>query len=87
MATFRAGMGYLFLRGKEKCSRLRGNWVPNQPRMLRSNVLRGNWGIFFPGRGCLVVVVILYGRRILSRVQEYILLRPRRVFGRDNIYI
>ena len=37
--------------------------------------------IFYP------IVIILYGRRILLRVQEYILLRRHRVFGRDSIYI
>ena len=32
-------------------------------------------------------IIILYGRRILLGVPEYILLRLHRVFGRDNIYI
>lgn len=37
--------------------------------------------IFYP------IVIILYGRRILLRVPEYIQLRRHRVFGRDSIYI
>ena len=32
-------------------------------------------------------IIILYVRRILLGVPEYILLRHHRVFGRDNIYI
>ena len=45
-ARFCAGMGYLFLRRKEKCSRLRGIMVPSTLGMLRSGVLRGN-GVSF----------------------------------------
>ena len=45
-SLFCAGMGYLFLRRMEKCSRLRGKKVPNPPEMLRGNVLRGN-GVSF----------------------------------------
>ena len=33
------------------------------------------------------IIIILYVRRILLGVPEYILLRHHRVFGRDNIYI
>ena len=59
-ARFCAGMGYLFLRRKEKCSRLRGNQLPNPPGMLCGDVLRGNGlpnprggpcGIFLCGDG------------------------------------
>ena len=42
VAPFCAGIGYLFLRGMGKCSRLRGMGVPNLPGMLRGTVLRGN---------------------------------------------
>ena len=49
--TFCAGMGYLFLRRMENCSRLRGKWPPNPPGMLRDTLLRGNLP-FFP-RGLL----------------------------------
>ena len=42
VATFYAGMGYHFRRGKEKCLRLHGNPWLNLPGMLRGNILRGN---------------------------------------------
>ena len=51
VAMFCAEMEYLFLRGKEKCSRLRGNGLPFRPGILRGKVLRRNWGIFIPGMG------------------------------------
>ena len=41
MAMFCAGMGYLFLRRKEKCSRLGGKMVLNPRGMPGGNVLRG----------------------------------------------
>ena len=47
VATFCAGMGYLFPPGKENCSSLRGNPLPNPPGLLRGNILRGN-GVSFP---------------------------------------
>ena len=37
--------------------------------------------IFYP------IVIILYVKRILLRVPEYILLCRHRVFGRDSLYI
>ena len=48
---FCAGMGYLFRRGMEKCSRLRGMGAPNPPGMPRATVLRRN-GVSFSARGC-----------------------------------
>ena len=46
---FRAGKGYLFLRRKEKCSRLRGILWLSPRGMFGGNVLCGNLGIFMDG--------------------------------------
>ena len=43
------GMRYLFQRRMEKCSRLRGNQLPNTPGMPSGNVLRGMGYLFRRG--------------------------------------
>ena len=50
VAMFCAEMEYLFLRGKEKCSRLRGNPWPNPRGMLRGNIPRGMGYHFWRGK-------------------------------------